>query len=114
MPEYRGVKTTFWEIFNDEKTAGVTIQKVNAGLDTGMLVKQEKVPIGSSLPLAVEKKLELVGLELYIKAIVEVKNGTAHYNQWQGEKGRLYKNPKILEILSLWYRQFKRRLFGFR
>jgi methionyl-tRNA formyltransferase len=113
MPEYRGLKTTFWEIFNDEKTAGVTIQKVNAGLDTGMLAKQGKVTIGSHSPLAVEKKLELVGLELYIKAIVEVKNGIAQYQQWQGEKGKLYKDPKIMEILGLWWRQFKRSLIGF-
>jgi hypothetical protein len=79
-----------------------------------MIVKQGKVTIGSHLPLAVEKKLELVGLELYIKAILEVKNGTAQYQQRQGEKGKLYNHPKFLEILSLWWRQFKRSFIGFR
>jgi methionyl-tRNA formyltransferase len=39
-PEYRGKKTTFWEIYNGEKTVAVTIQKVNAGLDTGDILKQ--------------------------------------------------------------------------
>src|SRR5215475_8648418 len=34
-PEYRGKKTTFWAMYNGEEAAGVTIQKINAGLDTG-------------------------------------------------------------------------------
>ncbi len=46
LPEYRGKKTTFWAMFNGEQTAGVTIQRVNAGLDEGEIVKQGEVLIG--------------------------------------------------------------------
>ena len=32
VPEYRGNKTTFWAMYNGERVAGVTIQKVNKAL----------------------------------------------------------------------------------
>ena len=38
-PKYRGKKTTFWEVFNGEPTAGVTIQRLNRGIDTGDIVR---------------------------------------------------------------------------
>ena len=43
VPEYRGNKTTFWAMYNGERVAGVTIQKVNTGLDTGSIVKTGEV-----------------------------------------------------------------------
>ena len=44
LPEYRGKKTTFWAIYNGDSTAGVTIQRINAGLDTGEIVCTGEVP----------------------------------------------------------------------
>jgi folate-dependent phosphoribosylglycinamide formyltransferase PurN len=110
LPEYRGKKTTFWAMFNGEKTAGVTIQKVNAGLDTGESVKQGEVPIGCRSLRAVWKNLEALGLDLYIQAIIEVKQGTVSYQPQVGRKGKLYRDPKLGEILTFCWKQFKWRL----
>ena len=46
LPAYRGKKTTFWAMFNDEPSAGVTIQSVNAGLDTGRGVRAGEGRVG--------------------------------------------------------------------
>jgi len=106
VPEYRGKKTTFWAMYNGEETAWVTIQKVNVGLDTGEIVKQGAVPIGRrSLPV-VWNELEALGLDLYLEAIVEVKRGIASYQPQLGRKGKLYRDPKFDDILSLWWRSF--------
>lgn len=110
VPEYRGKKTTFWAIYNGEETAGVTIQKVNAGLDTGEIVKQGEVPIGHRSQGAIWNELEALGLDLYIQAILEVKTGTASYRPQLGKKGKLYQDPKLGDILKLWGRQLKGRL----
>ena len=110
VPEYRGNKTTFWAMYNGERVAGVTIQKVNRGLDTGSIIKTGEVSTqGRSYP-AVVHDLESLGLDLYMQAILEVKRGTAEYRPQSGVKGKLYRNPKPADFLKLWGRQIRRRV----
>jgi methionyl-tRNA formyltransferase len=109
-PQYRGNKTTFWAMYNSEKTAGVIIQKINAGLDTGLIIKEGEVVIGRRSQRRVWKELEALGLDIYIQAILDVKNGTAVYRPQLGPKGKLYKNPKFLDLLNFQARQLKRWL----
>jgi folate-dependent phosphoribosylglycinamide formyltransferase PurN len=108
-PEYRGKKTTFWAMYNGEHTAGVTIQKINAGLDTGEIVKQAEVTIGDRSYRAVCKELEELGVDLYLQAIVEVKRGAAIFTPQMGTKKKLYRDPKIADILRFAWRQLSRR-----
>jgi methionyl-tRNA formyltransferase len=103
-PKYRGKKTTFWEVYYGEPAAGVMIQKVNAGLDTGEILKQGTVPIGRRSLGAVRKDIHALGLDLYIDAIVSVKRGSAVYRPQEGQKGRLCRDPKLGDILVLWRR----------
>jgi folate-dependent phosphoribosylglycinamide formyltransferase PurN len=110
VPAYRGNKTTFWAMYNDEAVAGVTIQKINAGLDTGCIVKEGEIPIGHRSYQRVWRELEALGLDLYIQAILEVKNGTATYRPQIGKKGKLYRNPKLKDYLAFWVKRTKRHL----
>lgn len=112
VPQYRGNKTTFWAVYNAEKVAGVTIQKINAGLDTGQIVKEGEVSIGHRSLGSVLYELEELGLDLYIQAIIEVKEGIATYRPQSGRKGRLYRNPKFNDLLGFWVKQTKRRFSG--
>jgi len=109
FPEYRGNKTTFWAMYNDECVAGVTVQKVNKGLDTGSIVKTGEVSTQGLTYQAVVHELETLGLDLYMQAILEVKHGTAEYKSQSGVKGKLYRNPKPADFLKFWSRQIRRR-----
>jgi hypothetical protein len=109
VPKYRGNKTMFWAMYNGEPVAGVTIQKINVGLDTGSIVREGEVTIGLRSQRAVWKDLETLGLELYIHAILEVKAGTAVYRPQTGPKGKLYRNPKLIDFLNFWKKQTVRR-----
>jgi folate-dependent phosphoribosylglycinamide formyltransferase PurN len=109
-PEYRGKKTTFWEIYNGEKTVAVTIQKVNAGLDTGDILKQGTVTIERRSYRNVCQKLDELGIELYLQAIIEVHHNTATYSPQVGKKGKLYRDPKFPDLLRFTWRQWRRRL----
>jgi methionyl-tRNA formyltransferase len=109
-PKYRGKKTTFWEMYNVESTAGVTIQRVNRGLDTGEIVRQGEVPIGRRSLRTVWNQLEDLGLNLYVLSILDIKKGKASYKPQIGRKGSLYSDPKLNHILIFWLRQLKRRL----
>jgi methionyl-tRNA formyltransferase len=110
VPEYRGNKTTFWAMYNGESVAGVTIQKVNKGLDTGSIVKVGEVKAIGRGYQAVFHELERLGLELYIQAILEVKHGVAEFRPQKGPKGKVYRNPKFQDFIHFWGRQAKRRL----
>ena len=45
LPKYRGAAPIQWAILNDEAETGVTIMKMDAGLDTGAILTQERTPI---------------------------------------------------------------------
>jgi folate-dependent phosphoribosylglycinamide formyltransferase PurN len=110
LPEYRGNKTAFWAMYNGEPVAGVTIQKVNEGLDTGSIVKEAEVQIGRKSYPTVVRELEELGLNLYIQAVLEVKNGVAVFKPQPVMKGKLYRNPKLGDFVHFWFRQPKRPL----
>jgi folate-dependent phosphoribosylglycinamide formyltransferase PurN len=107
-PEYRGKKTTFWAMYDGEPTAGVTIQKINAGLDTGEIVKQGEVTIGHRSYRAVCKDLEILGLELYLNAIIGVKHGTALYSPQVGKRRKLCRDPRFADLIRFTWRRFKK------
>jgi len=110
VPQYRGNKTTFWAMYNGEEVAGVTIQKINAGLDAGSIVREGEVRIGGRSQRAVWRELEALGLDLYIEAILAVWAGTAIYRPQTGPKGKLYRNPRPVDFLHYWLRRLRRRL----
>lgn len=109
-PQYRGNKTTFWAVYNGEPAAGVIIQRINAGLDTGEIVKEGEVTVGNRSLRRIASQLETLGLDLYIEAILEVRAGTATYRPQVGPRGRLYRNPKPADFLWFGLRRL-RRLF---
>jgi hypothetical protein len=110
VPQYRGKKTTFWAIYNNEPVAGITIQKINAGLDTGQIVNSGTVPIGDRPYGAVWRELLELGLDLYLESILQVKAGTAVYRPQAGPKGKVYRDPKMADISRYWQRRFRRWL----
>ena len=38
LPKYRGCHTNYYQIFNGEKKSGVTLHKIDRGIDTGMII----------------------------------------------------------------------------
>ena len=45
LPKYRGCHTNFLQIYNSEKISGVTLHKIDAGVDTGDIIDQVKFKI---------------------------------------------------------------------
>ena len=45
LPKYRGCHTNFYQIFNGEKYSGVTLHKIDNGIDTGPIINQIKFKI---------------------------------------------------------------------
>ncbi len=45
LPQCRGPHPILWHLINNDKEAGVTVHKVDAGIDTGDIILQEKIPV---------------------------------------------------------------------
>jgi methionyl-tRNA formyltransferase len=62
VPKYRGMPPGFWEIFNSEATASVTVHFVDDSLDTGDIVAVSEVAISPmDTPETLLTKLHLAG-----------------------------------------------------
>ncbi|MCR5031399.1 MAG: methionyl-tRNA formyltransferase [Lachnospiraceae bacterium] len=77
LPKYRGAAPIQWCILNGEKTTGVTIMQMDAGLDTGDMLTKEEVPIlDSDTAESLEEKLMQAGARLITKTLPLVESGS--------------------------------------
>ena len=111
VPQYRGRKTTFWEIYNGEPVAGITIQRVGAGIDTGEVVRQGEVEIGRKHYGRVWREVERLGCDLFLEAVLDVKRGNARFLPQDETSPRrpLYRQPSPRDILALWWTRLTRQ-----
>jgi methionyl-tRNA formyltransferase len=108
VPEYRGKKTTFWAMHNGEDDVGMTIQRIGARLDGGDIVMQALLPVAKQPLPRVKNKLEKAGIDLYIRAIHSVRDGSATYAAQPNEPITLYTDPGAADIIRFWYRYLLR------
>ena len=49
LPAYKGCFTSIWPILRAEKSSGVTLHRIDQGIDTGDIVAQKSFPLESSI-----------------------------------------------------------------
>ena len=70
LPKYRGAAPIQWAIANGDTETGVTIMKMDAGLDTGDIVAQRRTPIRPEDDSAtLHDRLAQLGAELLVQTI---------------------------------------------
>jgi methionyl-tRNA formyltransferase len=70
LPKYRGAAPIQWAILNDEPETGVTIMKMDAGMDTGAILTLETTPIHESDNAQIlHDRLAKIGAELLVRTI---------------------------------------------
>ena len=76
VPEYRGLPPGFWELYENQKEAGVTIHFVDDGLDTGDIVDEGSTaihPIDSVETL--QRKLDILAENLLLRSVTGLARG---------------------------------------
>jgi len=86
LPKYRGAAPINWAIINGETQTGVTIMKMDEGMDTGPILLQEEVQIlpddtAGSLSL----RLSEIGASLLLKALDGLEKGILKPKPQTGE-----------------------------
>lgn len=92
LPKYRGAAPIQYSIIDGEKETGITIMYMDAGIDTGDIILQEKLPIapqetGGSL----FDKLAVLGADLLVEALRKLEDGTAERIPQDNEKATYVK-----------------------
>ena len=70
LPKYRGAAPIHRAIINGETESGVTIMRLDKGMDTGPMLKQEKVSISDTMTAGeLHDRLAQIGAELLVKTL---------------------------------------------
>jgi len=76
LPKYRGAAPIQWAILNGDSLTGVTIMKMNAGLDTGDIVAQERTEIrAEDDAITLHERLAQMGADLVVRTIPDYVKG---------------------------------------
>jgi methionyl-tRNA formyltransferase len=76
LPKYRGAAPIQWAILNDESETGVTIMKMDVGLDTGDILAQQTTPIcPEDDSETLHNRLAITGAELLVRTIHDYMSG---------------------------------------
>ncbi len=76
LPKYRGAAPIQWAILNGDAESGVTIMKMDAGLDTGDILTQSRTPITETdNAQTLHDRLAGMGAELLLSTIPDYAEG---------------------------------------
>jgi methionyl-tRNA formyltransferase len=76
LPKYRGAAPIQWAIASGESVTGVTTMRIDAGLDTGDILMQREIPIGSEdTAETLGPKLAAVGADLMVETLRGLESG---------------------------------------
>jgi methionyl-tRNA formyltransferase len=77
LPRYRGAAPIQWAILNDDPETGVTIMKMDEGLDTGDILAQERTRISAEdTSQSLHDRLAQIGARLLVRTIPDHVAGT--------------------------------------
>ncbi len=76
LPKYRGAAPIQWAIMNGETETGITIMRMEAGLDTGPMLLREAIPIGPDETAGqLHDRLAALGGQLLVAALPQLQDG---------------------------------------
>lgn len=82
LPKYRGAAPINWSIINGEEETGVTIMRIEEGLDTGAMISKGIVPIlEEDNASTIHDKLSLLGGELLVATLKDIADKKAIYTK---------------------------------
>ena len=98
LPKYRGLMPSFWVLKNNEKYTGVSVFQVDSGIDSGPIILQEKVEIGSDTQKTLIEKTKKIGVELIIRAVDKIKHGEVVYIPNSDTNATYFRTPTRQDV----------------
>jgi len=77
LPKYRGAAPINWALIRGDQTTGVTIMRMDEGVDSGDILLQEETPIGPEESFGeLHDRLAILGAGMLIKTLEMLATGT--------------------------------------
>jgi methionyl-tRNA formyltransferase len=107
LPQCRGPQPILWHMLNQDKEAGVTLHKVDGGIDTGEIVMQEKLVIEEQITYgALQSKLAYLAAKPAANLLKILSYGTIVPSKPQDEsKAAYYEMPVAKDLTIDWAAQ---------
>jgi methionyl-tRNA formyltransferase len=78
LPAYRGAAPVQWAVIHGERETGVTIMKLDEGMDTGPMLLKRRLAIGEDETAGqLAARMAAVGAEALVEALAAIEAGTA-------------------------------------
>ena len=77
LPKYRGAAPIHYAVMNGEKESGVTIMRMDKGMDTGAMLAKVAASIGENMTMGeLHNELKVAGAQLLLEVIRGLEDGT--------------------------------------
>ena len=114
LPEYRGGSPLNWQIINDEKKIGISIIKMDEGIDTGPVIKSAFFKIYDIDDInSVHKKANFFFNKLILSVIKDIEiSGKIQCTKQSEETAIYWSQRKDFEGRILWKQMYAREVFN--
>ena len=99
LPDFKGVMPSFWVLLKKENYTGVSVFKMDEGIDSGPIIIQKKLSIStntSQKDLIIRTKK--IGMELIIESVEKIKSGKIKYINNPVGEGSYFSFPKKSDV----------------
>lgn len=104
LPKYRGMLPNFWQLFHGEKESGITVHKIEKGIDTGDIITQQFLPIDPETTLdSLIRRTKKENARIIMDVIEAFRTNKVEYKKMEGE-GSYFTFPTSRDV-----KEFKRR-----
>ena len=119
LPKYKGMYTSFWPIYNGEKKSGVTLHRIDRGIDTGPVIAKKIFTISSKdRSFDIYFKYIKFGIRLFDEQIDDLLAGNFSTKSQSAVNSTYYKkdsvdfsNARINLNVTAW--QLKRQVYAY-
>lgn len=101
MRKYRGMPPAFWELYNNEKEIGVTVQKLDEGLDCGIPITEKTFQIQKDDTLqSLRKRIYIESVDMMKTALQKLSVSNAAFTKID-TLGKIYSLPNLRQWIIL-------------
>ncbi|HNX91108.1 MAG TPA: methionyl-tRNA formyltransferase [Candidatus Omnitrophota bacterium] len=87
LPKYRGAAPVNWAIMNGETETGVTVIKMDEGMDSGSIMAQEKIRVSDDENAErLSERLSQSGADLIIKVLGQISEGKENFTEQDAKR----------------------------
>ncbi|MFH0894549.1 MAG: formyltransferase family protein [Bacteroidota bacterium] len=114
MRKYRGMPPAFWELYNNEKEIGVTVQKLEPGLDCGIPMDEMKFRIRKTESLkSLQKRIYRESTDMMHRSLINISNPDFKITRIESF-GKVYTLPNFRQWLVLQVKVLLRKILNMR